>query len=182
MADSEFAECIRGENGKCAKHPGITAAAVMDEVTQCIYKTCDHEGTRGTADFRSNPPSNKCTLLILKFLAIRKQIFFFFTIREQLIPEDCGLHPWGHDVFSVCPQNADDNTSDSLLYSVICDKNHPGLIGYTQMHHYGFKHNTPVLHPFPVCLPCRVNMPSVALTWASLVLWLTPDWNPVDFL
>lgn len=93
MADSEFAGCIRGENGKCAKHPGITAAAVMDEVTQCIYKTCDHEGTRGTADFRSNPPSNKCTLLILKFLAIRKQIFFFFTIREQLIPEDCGLHP-----------------------------------------------------------------------------------------
>lgn len=74
VTDSEFTECVRGENGKCAKHLGITAAAVMDEVTQRIYKTCDRTGTRGTANYKVY----KCTLLILKFLAIRKQIFFFF--------------------------------------------------------------------------------------------------------
>lgn len=83
VADSEFAECIRGKNGKCAKHPGITAAAVMDEVTQCIYKTCDHEGTRGTADFRSNPPSYKCTLLILKVPCDQETDFFFFFLPSE---------------------------------------------------------------------------------------------------
>lgn len=97
VADSEFAGCIRGENGKCAKHPGITAAAVMDEVTQCIYKTCDHEGTRGTADFRSNPPSYKCTLLILKVPCDQETDFYFFYHQRTADPRrlwSSPLRPW----------------------------------------------------------------------------------------
>ena len=51
MTDSEFTECVRGENGKCAKHLGITAAAVMDEVTQRIYKTVRAQGAQPTIKF-----------------------------------------------------------------------------------------------------------------------------------
>lgn len=46
VADWKFTKCILGSRGKCAEHPDITAAAVMDDLMRYLYKICDHKGTR----------------------------------------------------------------------------------------------------------------------------------------
>lgn len=50
VADWKFTKCILGSTVKCAKHPVIAAAAVMDALKLYMHKICDHKGTGVTAD------------------------------------------------------------------------------------------------------------------------------------
>ena len=122
MAESKFSKCILGCRGKCRKHCGVTATAVMGDVTQ--YTLCTRHENKDTRAMQTcerlrsltgDLISSKCTFTLLECSC------YAYCYVGHSIAEHSGLNLSESECFLSLLELLTTNFLNDLLYSVIYD-------------------------------------------------------------